>query len=376
MRPVSRHLLFGTAIVGAMSISLLALVLYSRQPKALPVSPTSVTPGAVVTPTPTRERDTVQPPSPSPSATSTATAVSTIGPLTGLPAEDPANQRALAVMIDNIDGAGLQPGLAQADVVVEGLVEGGITRLMAIFQSRPAAAVEPVRSVRVPFVQWADAFDAVIAHVGMAEEPGPADVRVALRELRVDDIDYEGSNAAEAAFRRDPQRFAPHNVITSTDALREVMAARKLRAAAPRPLWQFHRATAPGASALSVNIDFGVGSFEDSWKWDEASATYARSQYFAPHLDGTTRKQLTAANVIVVFAPAYVADGVGHVLYEFEGSGRILVFSGGTAIEGTWKRPSSTSTFSFTDANGQLLALNAGQTWIELVDHTGSATYR
>ena len=90
------------------------------------------------------------PTTPSASATTTPAPVAAACPLTGLPpaADQKVDRAALAVKIDNVDAARPQAGLNQADVVIEETVEGGLTRLMAIFQCSSTDSVGPIRSVR------------------------------------------------------------------------------------------------------------------------------------------------------------------------------------------------------------------------------------
>ena len=110
-------------------------------------------------------------------------------------------------MIDNIFTATPQAGLDQADVVIEALVEGGVTRYMAIFHSREPGVIEPVRSARTPFLYWASEYDALYVHVGSAELDGPADAGQQIHIWGIHDMDL-GTKPFDYAYIRDPARRA------------------------------------------------------------------------------------------------------------------------------------------------------------------------
>src|SRR3712207_7236875 len=123
----------------------------------------------------------------------------------------------VAVMLDNLPGARPQVGLDRADLVYELLVEGGITRFMAVYLRRDADWIEPVRSARTPAVVLAKELDAVLAHVGAAHEAGEADAVRWMNDWALRTLD---GDADETPYHRDNGRGAPHNMVTSTTALR------------------------------------------------------------------------------------------------------------------------------------------------------------
>lgn len=109
------------------------------------------------TPAPVQEEQNVEEPS-----TSLYTA-----PLTGLPVDEAITRRPLAVMINNAPAARPQSGLSSADIILEVLAEGGITRFIAIFQSEGAAeTVGPVRSIRPYLIELGESYDGVLVHAG------------------------------------------------------------------------------------------------------------------------------------------------------------------------------------------------------------------
>ena len=360
-----RNMIFGVAVGAALVASAGAVwVALEVRDSAPPAS----TPGPAATATPARAA------SPSPGATSTPTAVTL---LTGEPvsASEEAARRGLrpvAVMMDNAPGAFPHSGLDQADIVIEALVEGGITRFFAVFHSKDAARIEPVRSARTPFLYWALEYDALYAHVGSSDTPGDADASGQMVEWGVADLDMDG--VAFAAYFRDPDRSAPHNAVTSTAELRVAAKGRGYDHSPRIEPWRFRgsAAVAGGVVVPSVRVKLAQWSTtEIRWDWDPASGRYLRWQDGEPHVEADSRKQLAFANVVVVFAAAEVVDESGHVLMETLGQGDAVILTGGQFIRGTWRKPTREARTRFYALDGVEVRFAPGPTWIEVVDTSG-----
>ena len=308
-----------------------------------------------------------------------------LAPLTGLPIsdEDPSPyRRPLAVMIDNIIDATPQSGLDKADVVIEALVEGGITRFMALYQSRDAEVIEPVRSARTPFLHWVMEYDAIYTHVGSSTLEGPANAGQQIEEWNIADLDLNtevGPWFSVKPYDRNPARRAPHNVLTSSQRLRSEAAARGYENETAVSAWQFHpeaASLAPGTPAGSFNVRFGALSprFVVRWDWDAGSGSYLRSQFGAPQFDAFSGARLASPNVVVQYAAAEVVSSKGHVLIEVVGEGRAQVFRSGEVVEAVWRKSDSGPRTRFYALDGSELSFVPGPTWIEVVDLSGGAT--
>ena len=305
----------------------------------------------------------------------------TSGLLAGRPVEStngaPLARRPIAVMIDNNSAAVPQTGLDRADVVIEALVEGGITRFLAVFHSQEAVRIEPVRSARTPFLRWALEYDSLFAHVGSSEETGEADAGRQIREWDLADLDYQGAKpVAGDVFARSSVREAPHNVYTSTANLRHAAESRGYNRAPTFQPWTFElkpqASSIARPSATRITIGFGsLSPFTVGWTWDASTRLYRRSQYGGPHLDASTNEQLTASNVIVQYARSYVADAVGHVLIDNIGRGRAQLFMDGSVVEATWRKADNASRTRFYSPTGLEIGFRPGATWIEVVDVSG-----
>lgn len=294
-----------------------------------------------------------------------------------LPAEEAeVNTRLpVAVMIDNLpNGARPQTGLDHADLVYEMLVEGGITRFMAVYMRRDTDRVEPVRSVRTPFLYIARELDAVIAHVGAAGAAGPADAETQMGQWGVRHLDEEHN---PGPFQRDRTRRAPHNTIADTVVVRGHALGLSWFGPSGAESWQFKDGfSAVNRSAGAVgHIAYGFAvqwlpaqrDFFVDWYYDPETNSYLRSMAGRPHVDGRTGQTLAFANVVVQVDSAWVADREGHVLYGSLGEGRAYIFLDGHMVEATWTKPSREERTRYWDAEGREVAFNRGATWISLV---------
>jgi hypothetical protein len=305
-----------------------------------------------------------------------------IAPLTGEIIDEEqfaaiSQRRPLAVMIDNIVEATPQVGLDQADVVIEALVEGGVTRYMAVFHSKQPEAIEPVRSVRTPFVKWAAEYDALLVHVGSAELDGPADAGQQIHDWGISDMDL-GTQPFDYSYVRDKNREAPHNVLVSSTQLWQRAVELGLNAPPAFVTWPFTNPEGlmPGTAVTGFSVRFGSMSprFAVQWDWDPGSLRYLRSQFGAPQADAVSNNRLAFANVIVEYADAYVADQNGHVLIDNVGEGPAQVFTNGQLIEGIWRKADIRARTEFLTADGAPIPLLAGPTWIEVVPPSSGAS--
>jgi hypothetical protein len=287
-----------------------------------------------------------------------------------------ANRKPLAVMIDNIVEATPQAGIGDADVVYEALVEGGVTRYMAVFHSKTPEAIEPVRSARTPFLNWALEYDALYVHVGSAELDGPADAGAQIWQWGVHDMDL-GTQPFDYDYVRDKNRLAPHNVLISAAGMWQKAEAIGFGGGGSAASWPFTilEGLRPGEQAPGFTVRFGSFSpnFAARWDWDPAVLRYVRSQFGRPQDDAATGQRLAFANVVVQYADAYVADGNGHVLIDNIGEGRAQVFSNGQLVNATWRKVDRNARTELVDAEGNPIPLLAGPTWIEVVPPSGGA---
>ncbi|HYH75713.1 MAG TPA: DUF3048 domain-containing protein [Candidatus Saccharimonadales bacterium] len=287
--------------------------------------------------------------------------------LTGLPVAPENNLRHVtAVMIENSMDARPQSGLNNAGVLFEAVAEGGITRFLTLFQDDEPEYVGPVRSVRPYYIQWAQGFDAGIAHVG-----GSGEALAMIRDGRGKDLDQFFD---PAAYWRVGNRFAPHNMYTSIPKLNDVEN---------RKGWKTSNYTGfarkakenPSSTPAARVIDFNISGaiYNSHYEYDAASNSYKRSEGGKPHTDEKSGAQLSPKVVIGLVIPQG-RNGI-YTTYQTIGSGEAVIFQDGAAIPATWSKSSPNSNFTFKDASGADVPLNPGQTWLSVVGSRDRITY-
>jgi hypothetical protein len=286
--------------------------------------------------------------------------------LTGLPSSDSkaVNRPVLVVKIENAPEARPQSGLETADVVYEEVVEGGLTRFLAVFQSRDAEFVGPIRSVRPTDPDIVRPLGGLFAYSG-----GTKKFINQLHQAPVRDV---GIDAFSSAYTHRKPRRAPHDLYSATKKLYE--KAKESDKNAPA-LFSFLPAGSPFGSAgatPATQVTVVLGSLGISaYKYDPGTGTWLRSEQGTAHVvEGGG--QIAPTNVIVQYV-SYVkspgdTDVVGEPVYiaKVIGSGDAWVFSNGKLVKGRWSKPTADAITTYTDAAGQPVALVPGQTWVEL----------
>lgn len=289
----------------------------------------------------------------------------------------------VAVMIDNLVGVSRpQIGLDRADLVYEFLVEGGITRFMAVYLHNDVDVIEPVRSARTPSVILARELDAVLVHVGAAETEGTANAGRQMLEWGVKAIDGDHD---KAPFQRDYSRRAPHNMVTSTRAIRERAAEHGWSGPPTLTPWLFRDggSSAEGEGQAVSEISYGFAAripaqpaYSAAWSYDAGTNRYLRSMAGAAHVDGRSRARLAFDNVVVELHRASVVDREGHIVYEQVGEGVAWIFRDGRGTEARWQKGSTDERTRYWSPDGEELSLNRGTTWVALVPAGSPFRYR
>ena len=282
-------------------------------------------------------------------------------PLTGEePAEEAlATRRVLAVKIENSPEARPQIGLAEADVVYEQEAEGGITRFNVLYHCTNADRIGPIRSARPvdpPILQQYG--DPLFVHAGSVD--------AVIKRVEEAGIEMINCNFEEAVCPRDPAHTAPHDIFTSTDALRD---AGRSNGEPPVDVFTFDEEEPQGKRGRQVRLNFSPVA-DVTWRYRGNQDAYLRFHEEEAH-DLEDGSQITAKNVVVMVVERLdtrVTDSAGNPVPSFEtvGKGDLYVFRNGTVIEGTWQREDESATTELLDKQGETIALAPGNTWIEL----------
>jgi len=293
--------------------------------------------------------------------------LSGIDPLTGLPPTSPAAEKrpALAVKVDNVQGAWPQAGLNQADIVYDLPVEGGLTRLLAIFHSADVPVIGPIRSARP--------VDADILHLlghsyfafsgGTSSDLSPIN---------------DHSNATPMWWDVTPSLFVirhdhavPHQVFGTTAMLYAGGEARSPSTTPPPPMFSYQVAVPTNAvPASTVTAQYSAATA--AWTWNGTQYLRNQSGHADLLIDGS---QVTATNVVVMSVSvrntsAHDSHGTVVPLPVVIGSGQVWVFRNGVVIHGTWSRPNENSPLKLQTTAGQVIPLMPGRTWVEVLPNS------
>lgn len=301
-------------------------------------------------------------------------ALPTTWALTGVTSSELVNRPALAIKVENSREARPQTGLEYSDVVWEEVVEGGITRYIAVYHSQLPETVGPIRSVRPMDANIIAPTTGLMAFSG-GQPPFVQSVSdVGLQVI--------SNDAGSAGFYRTKDRRAPHNVFGTPAAFLEQADAAHQDSPKGEFLFAADAAQATAAASGTPTTSIAVvmsASSQPNWAWDEASGTFLRSEGTTPAVS-STGTQLAAKNVVVLkveMVNTEFLDPAGTPVPETQviGSGEAVVASGGKSVTATWTKPDAASPFSLTAADGTPITLAPGNTWVELMPtSSGSVT--
>ena len=278
-------------------------------------------------------------------------------PLTGHPGASP-NRPAAVVKVDNGSRARPQSGLNLADIVVEEEVEGGITRFAAIFHSQ-SSVVGPIRSARTTDIGIVSGLGSPLLMYSGANELTDTIIR--------SQPTIQNRNAGTSSgYWRNSSRRAPSNLYSDT-APHWASAA----GGPPPPQFAYRSAgeavTAGGVADGELTVAYRANTA--GWKWN--GSAWLRTQGGNAHMTASG-EQVSAANVVVIEAREVatgMVDSSGSTVPEFVfvGTAKATVFTAGQRIEGNWTRPTLASVATLTNANGDVIELTPGRTWVQLI---------
>lgn len=307
--------------------------------------------------------------------------------------DEDSNERPIAVMIDNNIGEGRHAGLQDSYINYEIIVEGGLTRIMAIFKDKDVSLIGPVRSSRHYFLDYALESDAIYAHYGWSTY-----AQNDIRSLNVNNINglYD-----EQPFWRDTSIAAPHNVFTSTDKL--YAYAKQKNYSLTTNSWKLLNYNPeeinlndPISTTEQVNPETGemekvpvtreglitansvvipYSYYQSrSYTYDTNRKVYLRFMNDAPHIDKTTGEQLHYKNIIIEQVRNYQLDGEGRQDLDTTGSGTGYYITNGYALPIHWTKSSRSAKTIYKYLDGSEIEINDGNTFIQVMPTTYNPT--
>jgi Protein of unknown function (DUF3048) N-terminal domain/Protein of unknown function (DUF3048) C-terminal domain len=294
-----------------------------------------------------------------------ATAPPPTCPISGLDPESPRDldRPAVAVKVENHSAAYPLSGLDKAEVVYEELVEGGITRFMAMYHCTDTKKAGPVRSARIVDPAIMKPITRILGDAG-----GNDIVLAALKKANIISID---ENKAGKAMRRvyRPGYSSEHTLYASTSGLRKI-GQKTYDKPPPDDVFEFGDAVDGGKKTRSVSMVFS-GSTTVSYKW--TGGKWHRSDDGEP-LTMESGVPIAVDNVIIeqheVNFSKTIVDVAGNRSVEIAdvtGTGKAVLFRDGEMFEGRWLRKTVESAVEYRTKSGEPMVLDPGTTWIELL---------
>jgi len=309
-------------------------------------------------------------PQTSPTAEPSATPVFVTAPLTGMQFAEGSleagylSRPSVACKIDNSEAARPQLGLNRTDVVFDEMVEGGLTRLVAIWHSDQPSAVAPVRSIRPMDPDIISPFGGIVCYSGG---------QWAFMQMMLNTNVFNASETSEqdnGTFSRSKDREAPHNVVVDVAKL----ATNHPELAAPPVQFGFANALESSTAALQgtsvsdIKVYFPLALAQ--WTPNADETRFLRTQDGKIHTDAADGSQLSATNVVIMTVQidrSYLDRKYGNVPKTvMVGKGQAQVCSAGKCVNATWSKASQTSPITLTDSAGNPVLLAPGNTWVEL----------
>lgn len=355
-------------------ICLLSVLLLLLLPACGDTSGDLSAPPEETTPAPTVPASSEPTPSPTPEP-------AICNPLTGIPCdEDISGQRPVAVMLNNIKAAMPQQGNSQADIIYEVLAEGGITRMLGLYQTPgDAGLIGSVRSARQYYWELACGHDAVYIHAG-----GSPEFYSTKQTLGLTTVD--GVNGYwPGMFWRDRDRIAgkhfavEHSLLTSGEAIAAMLASHEeLVPHAEGYTYEMSftddAAPADGQPAGTIVASFSSGK-TTTFRYDAQQKLYLAEQYGEAYIDGNDNAQVSATNVLVLQTDCIQVanDDKGRIAVDLS-SGSGWFACGGKIAPITWEKGTASQQLRYFDENGDPLVLGRGKSYVCIIPTTGGMT--
>lgn len=300
-----------------------------------------------------------------------STEVKSKNELTGLPIdEEYVNKRPIGVMINNLEGAQPLLGVSDADLIYECPVEGGITRLLAIFKNpKGIQKIGSVRSARPYFINIAQGLDAIYMHIGGSVQ--------ATEMLNSPDIDSFSLGSYEDMMWRDPTRKAnlgyEHSALTSGDRLIKGIEEAGVRETlkTDNKFKQSFSSTNSQIEAgnIAQNVEVVFSSYKSTvFKYNNEKETYMIYQFNKPQMDDNKNVQNSKQNVIIIKADVTTINPENDLkAVQIIGNGEGQYISKGKTINIKWSKASAKDPIKYTTNNGSELIMIPGQSYICVV---------
>lgn len=270
-------------------------------------------------------------------------------------------ERPIAVSIDNEQPAWPHSGLQDAYMIYEMIIEGGESRMLALFKNQTTAKIGPIRSARHYFVHYAMENNAVFAHFGWSPK-----AQSTIKKYNINNI----NGLYDEYYWRIGGGY--HNAFSSIEKIKEEATDKKyLLSGDDKPIYKY--------SVDEVNLENGIeitglkikysNLHNVSYVYDENDKVFYRSMRGIKDVDRETKKQYFAKNIVIMYVKNYNLPDVetkGRQELENIGTGTGYYLTNGRYIDITWKKEDEKSRTIWLDENGKEIILNDGLTYVQL----------
>lgn len=271
----------------------------------------------------------------------------------------------LVVKIDDTPLAHPQAGLEAADIIYIEQVEGGLTRLAAVFSSLIPKVIGPVRSARISDIDLLQQFGRVaFAYSGAQSKLLPVIAAANLENLGA-------QRQSREIYADDPMRNAPYSMMLQAQTLMSKVSEQKLPVAISKQIgWKFGSGPDTGTAITSAEIFWPANSYQVEWSINQKRWLLAHKGIPNFAANGEQLSASTFVIQLVSITPSEYSDKVGGVtpFSETIGSGRGYILRDGKAISAEWSRSDGESGTLWKTLTGEEIAFAPGQIWIALTD--------
>lgn len=308
-----------------------------------------------------------------------------VNPLTGVAdlSESAVGSRPIAIMVENSPSARPQWGITTPDIVIEGVAEGGITRMMWIYADAEKIPdkVGPIRSARHDFVELAAGMNAIFVHVG-GSDGSRVNLTLAYQTIKNLDMDnIDGNKWFGKYFERDTTRKTAieHRAITKKDYIKSAIEKLGYPTKQTVDNWEPYQVLTSGQSGVwggdsltgpcsEISVTFSSG-YVHSFKYNNTEKKYYNYLNSKIMTDGNNGKEMAVENVIVLYVPvSTLPTKEGHREWNFEATnGEGFYVSNGTGQKVYWSKAGKNAPLKIMSVDGKELKVNRGQSWIGIV---------
>jgi hypothetical protein len=271
----------------------------------------------------------------------------------------------LAVKIDDTLGAHPQIGLEDADIVYIEQVEGGLTRLAAIFSSHIPQKIGPIRSARISDIELLSQY----GHVGLSYSGVQERMRPVIDAVNLQDLGAQ--NHSSTIYTNDLTRVPPYAMVLRADLLMQFVKDKNLSLDNSKNMgWNFGAAPSGGVPITSVHLSWPANSYDAHW-----SGSARRWLLDHAHLPDVSSSGVRLGPTTLIIQKVSITDSiykdkVGGVtpFSETVGTGTGFILRDGKYFKANWSRPDSLSGTTWRTTDGREIVFPKGQIWVALTD--------